>query len=200
MIGSTIAGIFNPKDTSKLRSQHFWTVFIDFKDFCNIINPHIILVQLFELLSAGKNKTGKICFCSFCLSGQKPLCEMGILKFCQNHESFKIPPIRLLTCMISASFVPNLATLPLLARLYQKTARIRQTISDPKRGTCSKSEPLCVGSTNKGSFQQLRTWFSEHFSHQNLLLSLSLVLFLLQRYKYGAKKCRKKPRSIQLLR
>ena len=39
------------------------------------------------------------------------------------------------------------------------------------------------------SSQQLRTWLSEHFSRQNLLRSLSLVLFLLQRYKYGVKKC-----------
>ena len=48
-----------------------------------------------------------------------------------------------------------------------------------------------VGSTDQESSQQLRTWFSEHFSRQNLLRSLSLVLFLLQCYKYGAKKCPK---------
>ena len=44
-------------------------------------------VQLFELFSAVESvsqisKTGKICFSSFCLNGQKSLCEMGILKFC----------------------------------------------------------------------------------------------------------------------
>ena len=41
------------------------------------------------------------------------------------------------------------------------------------------------------STQQLRTWFTEHVSRQNLLRSLSLVLFLLHRCKYGAKKCPK---------
>ena len=45
------------------------------------------------------------------------------------------------------------------------------------------------GSTDQESSQQLRTWFSEHFPRQNLLRSLSLVLLLLQRYQYGAKKC-----------
>ena len=56
-----------------------------------------------------------------------------------------------------------------------------------------------VGSTNQESSQQLRTWFSEHFSHQNILRGLSLVLFLLQRYKYGAKKVQT-PRLIRLMR
>ena len=48
-----------------------------------------------------------------------------------------------------------------------------------------------VGSTDQESSQQVQTWFSEHFSRQNLLRSFSLVLFLVQRYKYGAKKCPK---------
>ena len=42
-----------------------------------------------------------------------------------------------------------------------------------------------VGSTDQESSQQVRTWCSEHF----FASSLSLVLFLSQRYKYGAKKC-----------
>ena len=54
------------------------------------------------------------------------------------------------------------------------------------------SESWFVGSTDQESSQQLRTWFSEHFSRQNLLRSLSLVLFLLQRHKYGAKNLSKK--------
>ena len=48
---------------------------------------------------------------------------------------------------------------------------------------------LLVGSTDRGSSQQLQMWFSKHFSRQNLLLSLSRLLFLLRWNKYGAKKC-----------
>ena len=42
--------------------------------------------------------------------------------------------------------------------------------------------------------------FWTNFSRQNLLRSLSLVSFVLQHYKYGAKKMSKKPHSIPLLR
>ena len=49
--------------------------------------------------------------------------------------------------------------------------------------------PIIVGSTDPESFQQLQIWFSEHFLRQNVLCSLSLILFLLQCYEYGAKKC-----------
>ena len=50
-----------------------------------------------------------------------------------------------------------------------------------------------AGSTDQESSQQLRTWFSEHFFAPKLVawFALSLVRFLLQRYKYGAKKCPK---------
>ena len=60
-----------------------------------------------------------------------------------------------------------------------------------------------VGSMYQESSQQLRTWFSEHFSLQNLLRSLALILFLLQRSMSAtdmAPKMSKKPRSIRLLR
>ena len=46
-------------------------------------------------------------------------------------------------------------------------------------------------STDWASSQQLQMWFSEHFSRQNLLCSLSRLLFLLRWNKYGAKKCLK---------
>ena len=36
-----------------------------------------------------------------------------------------------------------------------------------------------------------KMWFSEHFSRQSLLRSLSRLLFLVQWNKYGAKKCKK---------
>ena len=48
-----------------------------------------------------------------------------------------------------------------------------------------------VGSTDRASSQQLQMWFSEHFSRQNLLRSLSRLLFLPRWNKYGAKKCMK---------
>ena len=44
---------------------------------------------------------------------------------------------------------------------------------------------------DRESSQQLQMWFSEHFSRQNLLRSLSRLLFLLRWNKYGAKKCLK---------
>ena len=46
-----------------------------------------------------------------------------------------------------------------------------------------------VGSMDQESSQQLHMWFSEQFSLQNLLCSLSRVLFLLWCNKYGAKRC-----------
>ena len=48
-----------------------------------------------------------------------------------------------------------------------------------------------VGSTDQASSQQLQVWFLNSFSRQNLLRSLSRLLFLLQWNKYGAKKCLK---------
>ena len=51
----------------------------------------------------------------------------------------------------------------------------------------------------KNHLNSLELGFLNIFSRQNLLRSLLLVLFLLQRYKYGAK-VSKKPRSIRLLR
>ena len=44
---------------------------------------------------------------------------------------------------------------------------------------------------HRASSQQLQIWFSERFSRQNLLHSLSRLLFLLRWDKYGAKKCLK---------
>ena len=52
----------------------------------------------------------------------------------------------------------------------------------------------------KNHLSSLELGFLNIFSRQNLLRSLSLVLFLLQRYKYDAKKCPKNPRLIRLLR
>ena len=46
-----------------------------------------------------------------------------------------------------------------------------------------------VGSTDRGSSQQLQMWSFKHFSRQNLLRSLSRLLFLLRWNRYGAKKC-----------
>ena len=48
-----------------------------------------------------------------------------------------------------------------------------------------------VGSTDQASSQQLQVWFLNSFSRQNLLRSLSRLLFLLRWNKYGAKKCLK---------
>ena len=53
---------------------------------------------------------------------------MVILKFCKKYESFKMPPIRLLIYMMSASFVPNLVPLHLLTWLYQTIAHVSRTI------------------------------------------------------------------------
>ena len=55
----------------------------------------------------------------------------------------------------------------------------------------SKELEWFVGSMDRESSQQLQMWFSEHFSRQNLLRSLSSLLFLLQWNKNGAKKCLK---------
>ena len=60
-------------------------------------------------------------FPEVCLFGQKPLCELGILKFCQKYENVKMPTVQLLIYMISASFVPN------LAGLYLTIARVCRT-------------------------------------------------------------------------
>ena len=49
----------------------------------------------------------------------------------------------------------------------------------------------CVASKDRASSHQLEMWFSEHFSRQNFLRSLSCLLFLLWWNKYGAKKCLK---------
>ena len=99
LIGSIVAEIFSSEDTSKVLKRSslarispihlihisFWFSFLSY-------------VQLWDMFL--KYKTGKICFSSFCLF--LPLCEMGILKC----ESSKIPQIRFLIYMISASFVP----------------------------------------------------------------------------------------------
>ena len=50
---------------------------------------------------------------------------------------------------------------------------------------------IIVGSTDQESFQKLQFGFLNIFPRQNVLCSLSLILFLLQRYRYGAKKCLK---------
>ena len=50
---------------------------------------------------------------------------------------------------------------------------------------------IIVGSMYQELFQQLQIWFSEHFSRQNVLCSLSLVLFLFQRCKLWRRKMSK---------
>ena len=75
-------------------SNHFWSTLKGYN-----CTPYIILNKLFKLFSAvGSvsriNKIGKIPYVFgsfFWIYGQKPLCEMGILKFRQNYESFKMP-------------------------------------------------------------------------------------------------------------
>ena len=104
LIGSVVAVIFNPEDTSKLLNQHFLNLSKDFL---------IHILFWFSFLSSFQLEN--YVFSSFCLYGQRPLCEIDIVKFYQKYESFKMPPIRLLICMISASFLPNLAPLLLLA-------------------------------------------------------------------------------------
>ena len=58
-----------------------------------------------------------------------------------------------------------------------------------------KRNPLQVAELlvprTKNHFSSFELSFLNIFSRQNLLCSLSLVLFLLQHYKYGAKKCPK---------
>ena len=90
---------------------------ISFVDFSNPLDQCILLNQLFELFSAvGSisqiNNTGNIHFSSFWIYGQKPLCEIGTLKFPKTYEGLKMTLIRLLIYMVSASFVSNLASLP----------------------------------------------------------------------------------------
>ena len=73
LIGSIVAEIFNPKDTSKLLSQHFLSTLKGYNSAS--ISPihlihHIILNQLFELFSAvGSvsqiNKIGKNALAGF---------------------------------------------------------------------------------------------------------------------------------------
>ena len=57
--------------------------------------------------------------------GSKAFVRNGEIEILPKYEGLKMPSIRLLIYMISALFVPNLAPLLLLARLYQKVARIR---------------------------------------------------------------------------
>ena len=80
------------------------------KDLSNPLCPSIILVQLFELSSAvGSvfqiNKTGKYGFSSVGLSGQKPLCEMGISNFCQKYETFNAPNSIIDLCDITLIYI-----------------------------------------------------------------------------------------------
>ena len=56
----------------------------------------------------------------------KSLCLKWTLKFWQKYESFKMGPVRLSICTISASFVPNLADVPLLVSLNEKIPHIRR--------------------------------------------------------------------------
>ena len=88
----------------------------------------------------------------FWIYGQKPLHEMGILKFCQKYESFKMLPIQLLIFMISAGSIPDLAPLPLLARLYRKVAHVSKT----KNIIFKMSKDMTISSQILASLNQ--TW------------------------------------------
>ena len=84
----------------------------------------------------------------FAVYGQKPLCEMGILKFCQKYESFKMPSIRLtynpcdisLICTnlcaftITGVILPKDCTYP--SDICQNNLHIRLSFSSSSR--CSK--------------------------------------------------------------
>ena len=53
---------------------------------------------------------------------------------------------------------------------------------------------------DRESSQQLQMWFSEHFSRQNLLHSLSRLLFPATVEQIWREKMSEKPHSIRLLR
>ena len=65
-----------------------------------------------------------------------------------------------------------------------------ETNISKKIAMCSTKTALLV-SRIKNRLSSFELGFLNIFLHQNVLRSLSLILFLLQRYKYGAKRCPK---------
>ena len=74
--------------------------------------------------------------------------------------------------------------------LISKVVDLR-TVCPKKYFYCFTDRFIFVGSRIKNDLSSFELDFLNIFSRQNLLRSLSLVLFLLQRHKYGAKKCPK---------
>ena len=73
----------------------------------------------------------------------------------------------------------------------QENGIVWEIILSTKRSLQSDTFLYLLVPRIKNHLSSFELGFLNTFSRQNLLRSLSLILFLLQRYKYGAKKCPK---------
>ena len=95
-------------------------------------------------------------------------------------------------CFQKASAAPlNMEELGLAVKLYSFALSESERMNKKSIIKMKLRVRILLVPLIKNHLSSFKLGFLNIFSSQNVLRSLSLVLFLLQRYKYGAKKCPK---------